>query len=411
MPYLGGVEGSFAVFRPGTKVADKLTAAEFVSRVERLDDTAAAELLRLAEEAKNSEAAADEDGNGYAALRLREYASELQNLPLGRRNETLNTRAYHMGRMIGAKWIDRGTVEQTLRTAISHWDDQSKTLDTVLRALDDGEQNPHDDLHSSKSRIKSEYANLGWRWRAKGIPAQSIYNVRLALDNVGIECSYDTFHNKLLFGFRDEDIRHEIQFLIDDNIDHGIICLRDMMSDRYGFEFNETAVRDGVTASARKQCFDPVADFLDAAQAGWDRNPRLDRMAVDYFSGADTPLNRAMVRKTMIAAVRRVRQPGCKFDNILTLVSIEGLMKSTAWRVLAGDENFSDEKIMGLGSREVQEQLSEIWIHENAELAGMKKAEIESVKAFASRQEDRARPAYGHFLKKQASLSGQGDRW
>ena len=31
----------------------------------------------------------------------------------------------------------------------------------------------------------------------------------------------------------------------------------------------------------------------------------------------------------------------------------------------------------------------------------MKKAEVETVKAFASRQVDRARPAYGHFLKKQ----------
>ena len=103
----------------------------------------------------------------------------------------------------------------------------------------------------------------------------------------------------------------------------------------------------------------------------------------------------------MIAAVARVRQPGCKFDTILVLESPEGWNKSTAWRVLAGDENFSDEKIIGKDSREVQEQLAAVWIHENAELAGMKKAEVETVKAFASRQVDRARPAYGHFLKKQ----------
>jgi predicted P-loop ATPase len=34
-------------------------------------------------------------------------------------------------------------------------------------------------------------------------------------------------------------------------------------------------------------------------------------------------------------------------------------------------------------------------MHENADLAGMRRAEIEHVKAFASRQVDRARPAYG----------------
>jgi predicted P-loop ATPase len=83
------------------------------------------------------------------------------------------------------------------------------------------------------------------------------------------------------------------------------------------------------------------------------------------------------------------------------LESPEGFNKSTAWRVLAGDENFSDEKIIGKNSREVQEQLSEVWIHENADLAGMKKAEVEDVKTYASRTVDIARPAFGHFLKKQ----------
>ena len=92
----------------------------------------------------------------------------------------------------------------------------------------------------------------------------------------------------------------------------------------------------------------------------------------------------------MIAAVARVRNPGCKFDTILVLESPEGFNKSSAWQLLAGEENFSDEKIIGKESREVQEQLSSIWIHENADLAGMKKAEVEVVKAFASRTVDRA---------------------
>jgi predicted P-loop ATPase len=90
--------------------------------------------------------------------------------------------------------------------------------------------------------------------------------------------------------------------------------------------------------------------------------------------------------------------------------SEEGWDKSTAWRVLAGDENFSDASILGHGAREVQEQLSEVWIHENADLAGMRKAEVEAVKAFASRQSDDARPAYGHFLKKQKRRHDQQRR-
>jgi len=109
-----------------------------------------------------------------------------------------------------------------------------------------------------------------------------------------------------------------------------------------------------------------------------------------------TPLNRAIGRLVLIAACRRARQPGCKFDNITVLEGNEGTNKSTAIRVLAGDENFSDQSILGASDKEVQEQLDGIWMHENADLAGMVRAEVERVKAFASRQTDRARPAYGH---------------
>ena len=54
------------------------------------------------------------------------------------------------------------------------------------------------------------------------------------------------------------------------------------------------------------------------------------------------------------------------------------LEQEHGWRVLAGDENFSDESIIGKDSREVQEQLAAVWIHENADLAGMRKAEVEN---------------------------------
>ena len=183
--------------------------------------------------------------------------------------------------------------------------------------------------------------------------------------------------------------------------DNGIIRLRQIMSDRFGFDLEDKATRDAVMSLALEHCFDPVRDMLDKAEADYDGVERLDKMAVTYFNCDDTPLNRAIVRKTMIAAVRRVRKPGCKFDTIVVMESEEGWNKSSAWRVIAGDENFSDASILAHSAREVQEQLSEVWIHENADLAGMRKAEVESVKAFASRQSDDARPAYGHFLAKQ----------
>jgi predicted P-loop ATPase len=229
-----------------------------------------------------------------------------------------------------------------------------------------------------------------------------MHNARLAIKAMGVVCRKDVFHNRLLFGYANDKSRHVITDVIGSEVnDDGILALRRLLSDRFGFDLKAEHTRDAVMSLALDNCFNPVLDLIDKAEAEWDGIERLDRMAVDYFNGADTPINRAFIRKTMLGLIARARTPGCKFDTIMVLESKEGFNKSTAWRVIAGDENFSDESIIGAASKEVQEQLADVWIHESADLAGMKKADVETVKAYASRQEDRARAAFAHFLKRQ----------
>jgi predicted P-loop ATPase len=245
-----------------------------------------------------------------------------------------------------------------------------------------------------------------WRERrANGKPIPSMHNARLAITALGITCSKDVFHNKTLFGYCDDSVKHELASVVGEVSDDGIIALRLLMSQRFGFDLEDKATRDAVKSLAGENCFNPVCDLIDQAETEWDGVGRLDRMAADYLNCEDTPLNAAFMRKTMIGLIKRAREPGCKFDTIVVLESGEGFNKSTAWRILAGDENFSDESIIGKSSREVQEQLSEVWIHENADLAGMRKTDIETVKAYASRMVDIARPAFGHFTVKQARHS------
>jgi Virulence-associated protein E len=242
-----------------------------------------------------------------------------------------------------------------------------------------------------------------WRDRYRsGAPKPSLANARLAIEHSAFHGAEDTFHGRIYLGRSDAASPSEpLLSFLGEMTDSNLLGLRCWLDTRYGIDFGEKNVRDATLELARANRFDPVVDMLAEAQASWDGVARLDRMAVDYFNGQDTPWNRAFVRKTMIAAVARARNPGCKFDTILVMESPEGWNKSSVWRCLAGDDNFSDASIIGHAGREVQEHLAAIWIHENAELAGMRKAEVETVKAFASRQEDRARPAYGHFLVNQ----------
>jgi predicted P-loop ATPase len=335
-------------------------------------------------------------GRAYADAAIRGEVAAVSSAPPGRRNNQLNESSFALGTLVGVGILAEDEVvvamiEGATASGLLAEEGQASCIATINSGLRSGIAAPR--------ALDSDQPS--WREQSKGKPKPSMHNARLAIEALGIKCSYDIFHGKILFGYQG-DVPHEMQFIIGQEVsDNGIIRLRQLISDRFGADLGDQAVRDGVVSLALEHCFDPICDELDLAEANYDGVPRLDRMAVDYLNADDTPLNRAIIRITMIAAVRRARHPGCKFDTITVLESPEGWNKSTVWRVIAGDENYSDESILGKQTREVQEQLSPIWIHENAELAGMKKAEVESVKAFASRQEDIARPAYGHFVKKQ----------
>jgi predicted P-loop ATPase len=125
------------------------------------------------------------------------------------------------------------------------------------------------------------------------------------------------------------------------------------------------------------------------------RQGAIASVLTTYFGAEDTQLNRAFGRLTLIAAVRRARKPGCKFDHILRLEGPEGTQKSTGIMTLAGEGNFSDQTILTVADKEVQELVRGVWLFEIAEIAGMRRAEVEKVKAFVTRTHDRARPAYG----------------
>lgn len=139
-----------------------------------------------------------------------------------------------------------------------------------------------------------------------------------------------------------------------------------------------------------------MRDYLDGIPA-WDGIPRVETLMHDYFGAEDTPLVRAMTKKTLVAGVARVIEPGIKFDNVLVLQGDQGIGKSTLWKKLAGTW-FSDS-LRSMEDNKAFEALRGIWIGELAELAATKKSEVEAQKAFLSSQVDRYRPAFGRRVQ------------
>ena len=224
-----------------------------------------------------------------------------------------------------------------------------------------------------------------------GKPKPSLANGVIAIRALGIDASVDLFHHRINVKYNGDSKTIREGLLTDDTVS----AIRSLINNRYRVDCGDDNTLAAIKEVARDNAFDPMLDMLEDCQSKWDGMKRIDTWVIDYLGCKDTPLNRAIGRLVLIAACRRARKPGCKFDPITVLEGVEGTNKSTAIRALAGDENFSDQSILGANDKEVQEQLDGIWMHENADLAGMRRAEVGQVKAFASRQVDRARPAYG----------------
>ena len=149
-----------------------------------------------------------------------------------------------------------------------------------------------------------------------------------------------------------------------------------------------------VTKVADDRAYHPIREFIEGLPE-WDKVPRVDTLLVDYLGAGDTAYVRAVTRKTLCAAISRVLRPGCKFDSMLVLNGPQGVGKSTLIAKLAG-EWFSDSLNLGdTKDKTAAEKLQGYWILEIGELAGLKKAEVETLRSFLSRQNDIYRAAFG----------------
>lgn len=154
-------------------------------------------------------------------------------------------------------------------------------------------------------------------------------------------------------------------------------------------------VDDALALEFEKMKFHPIRDYIMAQT--WDGTPRIDTLLIDYFGAEDNAYTRAAIRKMLCAAVARVFEPGIKFDTALILVGEQGTYKSTFVKKL-GKDWFSDTFTTVQG-KESFEQIQGAWLIEIAELSGLKKAEVETIKHYISKREDSFRPAYGRVVE------------
>ena len=234
-----------------------------------------------------------------------------------------------------------------------------------------------------------------WRKRLKhnrksGEVENSLANLRLILQNDPM--LKGIVFNQLADGMEKKGVvpwRNEVRFWRDAD-DAQLVCYID---EAYG-TFSQRNYDVAVAKVADDRSYHPIREMF-ASLPEWDGVKRVDTLLVDYLGAEDNELVRAMTRKTLCAAYRRVMEPGVKFDTMLVLNGPQGIGKSTLIARLGGEWYSDSLNLSDMNDKTAAEKLQGYWILEIGELAGMKKADIDKVKAFISRQDDKYRAAFG----------------
>lgn len=245
-----------------------------------------------------------------------------------------------------------------------------------------------------KAQANEEFSDENWQ---KALELDKSGKVKNTLQNLTVILMNDPLlkplvFNQLLDGMEikgDVPWRHPSKFWRDAD-DAQLISYVDS---HYG-TFSARNYGIAVAKVTDDRSYHPIREFIDNLPE-WDGIKRVDTLLVDYLGANDNEYVRAVTRKTLCAAIKRVLCPGCKFDSMLVLNGPQGVGKSTLIAKLAG-EWFSDSLNLGdTKDKTAAEKLQGYWILEIGELAGLKKAEVETLRSFLSRQNDIYRAAFG----------------
>ncbi|MBW4480345.1 MAG: DUF3854 domain-containing protein [Tolypothrix brevis GSE-NOS-MK-07-07A] len=156
-----------------------------------------------------------------------------------------------------------------------------------------------------------------------------------------------------------------------------------------------------VDVLAKQQSYHPVQEYLEDVAEQYP-NPDLsilDNLASRYL-GSQEILHDIYMRKTLIAAVARIYEPGCQHDAATIFTGKQYAGKSSFWRKLFGEEFFSDQLGEATKSEDELAKVHQFWGLEWAEFETVyRKKDVASLKKFMSARVDAFRLPYARTTK------------
>lgn len=157
---------------------------------------------------------------------------------------------------------------------------------------------------------------------------------------------------------------------------------------------SRNAVDDGFTSVVYKNTYHPIQDYVKAIT--WDGIKRAENIFIDYLGASGSEYVRAVTKLTLVGAIKRIFEPGAKFDTAIVLIGGQGIGKTEIVKRLGG--KWFNNSLFSFKGKEAYEQLQGSWIIELGELEALKYNEVETIKHFMSKTEDTYRRAYGRNM-------------
>ena len=156
--------------------------------------------------------------------------------------------------------------------------------------------------------------------------------------------------------------------------------------EKYGIS-SEKKIESAIRIVANENRYHPIRDYLNSLK--WDGTERIAHVLHHFLGAAEDDYTCEAMKIFLLGAIKRVFQPGCKFETMLCLVGGQGAGKSTFFRLLAvKDEWFSDD-LRRLDDDNVFRKLQGHWIIEMSEMIATANAKsIEEIKSFLSKQKE-----------------------
>lgn len=215
------------------------------------------------------------------------------------------------------------------------------------------------------------------------------------------------------YRLRYDEMVEELQFLTDGAKwvmieDHMVAHIGLWLSEVYGWNGTPKALNEAIMMAGRDESVNPLRDYLNGLD--WDGIERLDTWLHDYCGVKSNPnltddesdqLHRAYSRLTLVNAVRRALEPGCKVDEMLVLHGKQGGGKSTIIRTLAAQDHwYCDAPLDPARDKDAAEKTAGVWLYEMSELTAVRKSDQNTIKHFLTQQVYKGRFAYAHHATK-----------